>query len=171
MPSNERANGDWVMPDNPPTKTGLGGVPRELDRPEEIRPPLRTYVTVLALLGTVTAMASYHYAVRGFRRQPVEDRFVVPAADPDRGRMKLREYGCAGCHTVPGVPGASGRVGPRLDRLREQAYIAGVLPNSPQNMVTWIQRPQEVDPRTAMPNLDVTAEDARDIAAYLYAIP
>ena len=101
---------------------------------------------------------------RGLVRQPVEERFVVPAADPERGRALLKAHGCVGCHTVPGVPGADGRVGPRLDRLREQAYIAGVLPNSPQNMVTWIQRPKEVDPKTAMPNLGVSASDARDIA-------
>jgi cytochrome c2 len=123
-----------------------------------------------SLFAVVTAMAGYHYAARGFRRLPAEDRFVVPAADPERGRAAVREHGCVACHTVPGVPGASGRVGPRLDRLREQAYIAGVLANSPQNMVRWIREPKEVDPRTAMPNLGVGEGDARDIAAYLYAL-
>lgn len=149
---------------------GLGDVPHEKGDPEEIRLSLRWYVALLSIFLIVTAMTAYHYAVRGLVRLPVEERFVVPAADPDRGRTLLSSHGCVGCHTVPGVPGADGRVGPRLDRLREQAYIAGVLPNSPQNMVIWIQRPKEVDPKTAMPNLGVSEADARDIAAYLYSV-
>jgi cytochrome c1 len=32
----------------------------------------------------------------------------------------------------------------------------------------WIQDPQAIRPHTAMPNLHVGEEDARDIAAYLY---
>jgi cytochrome c1 len=34
-------------------------------------------------------------------------------------------------------------------------------------MVRWLRFPQQVAPRTAMPNLGVTERDARDIAAYL----
>lgn len=143
----------------------------EPGKPDEIRPGLRTYLMLVALFAVVTGMAGYHYAVRGFARYPAEDRFVVPAADPVRGRGLVRAYGCGGCHVVPGVPGAAGRVGPRLDRLREQAYIAGVLPNSPQNLATWVRRPRDVDPLTAMPNLGVRADEARDIAAYLYSVP
>jgi cytochrome c1 len=37
-------------------------------------------------------------------------------------------------------------------------------------MMKWIQRPQEVDPKNAMPNMGVTDQDARDIAAYLYTL-
>jgi cytochrome c len=37
-------------------------------------------------------------------------------------------------------------------------------------MVRWIQNPQTVDDKTAMPNLGVSARDARDIAAYLYTL-
>jgi cytochrome c1 len=33
----------------------------------------------------------------------------------------------------------------------------------------WLQDPQAIRPQTAMPNLGVGEEDARDIAAYLYA--
>jgi hypothetical protein len=31
-------------------------------------------------------------------------------------------------------------------------------------------RPEQIHPRTAMPNLGVVAEDARDMAAYLYTL-
>jgi cytochrome c1 len=45
--------------------------------------------------------------------------------------------------------------------------VGGVLPNSPDNMVRWIRKPQKVSPLTAMPDLGVTERDARDMAAYL----
>jgi cytochrome c1 len=35
-------------------------------------------------------------------------------------------------------------------------------------MQRWIRDPQHVAPGTAMPDLDVGARDARDIAAFLY---
>ena len=38
------------------------------------------------------------------------------------------------------------------------------------NMIRWIQRPQDVDPKNVMPNMGVTDQDARDIAAYLYTL-
>jgi cytochrome c1 len=37
-------------------------------------------------------------------------------------------------------------------------------------MIRWIQHPQEVDLKNAMPNMDVTDQDARDIAAFLYTL-
>jgi cytochrome c len=91
--------------------------------------------------------------------------------DPERGRQALQAYGCGSCHVVPGVAGADGRVGPPLRRIGSRVYIAGVLPNTPENMVLWIQAPQAVDPRSAMPDLQVNEKDARDIAAYFYSLP
>jgi cytochrome c1 len=33
--------------------------------------------------------------------------------------------------------------------------------------MAWIQHPQRIDPNTAMPDMDVSERDARDISAYL----
>jgi cytochrome c1 len=52
--------------------------------------------------------------------------------------------------------------------MAHQAYIAGVLPNTRENLVYWILEPHKVDPLTAMPDLGVTEEQARDMAAFLY---
>ena len=49
-------------------------------------------------------------------------------------------------------------------------YVAGVLQNTPDNIVHWIQNPKAVDEKTVMPVLGVTYQDATDIAAYLYSI-
>lgn len=80
----------------------------------------------------------------------------------------FRKYGCAGCHTIPGVPGADGKVGGALDGLREQVYLGGVLTNTPDNLVQWIVSPQRFSPNTAMPTTGITEAEARDVAAYLY---
>ena len=87
--------------------------------------------------------------------------------DPDRGRKAILQYGCISCHIVPGVVGREVRVGPSLEGMGSRKYIAGVLANTPQNMILWLKDPPAVDPLTAMPDLGVTPAHARDIAAYL----
>ena len=66
--------------------------------------------------------------------------------------------------------GEHASVGPPLGRIATREYIAGMLPNTPANMVRWLRHPAEVNPRTAMPDLGVTERDARDMAAYLYTL-
>jgi cytochrome c len=90
--------------------------------------------------------------------------------DPERGRLLLRQFGCGGCHRIPGVADAQGNVGPPLDGVAKRVYLAGIVPNSPDGMARWIQAPKAFDPKTAMPNLGVGEEHARDMAAYLYTL-
>jgi len=100
---------------------------------------------------------------------PVHSVQEVRGGDPARGRALIGSYGCGTCHLVPGVPGANSLVGPPLSSYAERSYIAGNLPNTPENLTRWLQFPQQVEPGTAMPNLNVTLADARDIASYLYS--
>jgi cytochrome c2 len=95
---------------------------------------------------------------------------AMTGGDAERGRALLRSYGCQTCHTIPGVDGANGLVGPPLAGIADRAYIGGVLPNAPDNMLRWIRDPRGVDSLTAMPNVGVTPNDARHIAAYLYSL-
>jgi cytochrome c len=97
-------------------------------------------------------------------------RGMTGGGDPERGRAGLRKYGCSSCHTIPGVLGADGLVGPPLTSMGARTYLAGALPNTPENLVRWIRHPQEIRPPNAMPDLHVTEEDGRDIAAYLYTL-
>lgn len=84
------------------------------------------------------------------------------------GKALLADYGCAACHRINGIAPRPGLVGPPLQDIAKASYIAGVLPNTEDNMVRWIMHPREVSPGTAMPDLGVSAEQARDMAAYLY---
>jgi cytochrome c len=65
------------------------------------------------------------------------------------------------------VPGAQGTVGASLTAFSRRMYIAGNLPNTPENLVAWIRSPQAIEPGTAMPDLGVSEVDARHLAAYL----
>lgn len=93
---------------------------------------------------------------------------AMTKGNPARAPAIFRRYGCAGCHTIPGIEGADGKVGGDLSGLRERVYIAGVLNNSADNLVGWIVTPQAYSPKTAMPATGISEAEARDLAAYLY---
>ncbi len=95
---------------------------------------------------------------------------AVPGGDPERGRDLVEVYACGSCHVVPRVLGADAKVGPPLTGFAERAYIGGELPNTPQNLVRWIMNPRTIEPRTAMPPMGVTEQEARDLAAFLYTL-
>jgi cytochrome c len=94
----------------------------------------------------------------------------VPGGNPERGAHLIQQFGCGGCHTIPGIRGADGLVGPPLTRFGARSYIAGELTNNGANLQRWIHDPQAVEPGTAMPNLGVSDIDAQDIAAYLFTL-
>jgi len=90
--------------------------------------------------------------------------------NPSRGAALIRYYGCGACHTVPGISGADALVGPPLTHFAQRGYVAGMLRNTPDNLVRWIRYPQQIVPGNAMPSLGIDNRDAHDIAAYLYTI-
>ncbi|RUW50126.1 c-type cytochrome [Mesorhizobium sp. M1A.F.Ca.ET.072.01.1.1] len=120
----------------------------------------------------VVAVAVAAVALWGDRRDRVRHK-----SDAATGGVGARAIpimtanGCSGCHTIPGVPGAQGQVGPRLDAsLAGRVIIGGVLANNPENLIRWIRGAREINPHTAMPSTRITEQQARDIAAYLYAL-
>ena len=108
-------------------------------------------------------------AVSGCGQPPTAQR-GKQIGDPSRGAALISWYGCGACHSVPGVPGANALVGPPLDHFAQRGYVAGMLRNTPDNLIRWIRDPQKIVPGNAMPALGIDERDARDIAAYLYTI-
>lgn len=95
---------------------------------------------------------------------------VTSGGNAVRGAQMIQYYGCGSCHIIPGISGAAGLAGPPLSGIASRMYIAGVLRNTPQNMMRWVENPKAVDDKTVMPNLGVTQKDAADIAGYLYTL-
>lgn len=121
-----------------------------------MRPPRATFLPA-ALLLMLTACGE-------------DDTRDLAIADGDaaRGRAVLDAQGCGTCHAIPGLDRAKSPAAPPLVAMARQGYIAGVVPNTPDNLVRWIMAPTAISPRTAMPDLGLTHAEARDAAAYLY---
>jgi cytochrome c2 len=126
---------------------------------------------LLAAASVITAIViAIAVAVRDERSERETRAAELTGGDPHAGRQAIATYGCGSCHTVPGVSRAHGMVGPPLTAFGKRIFVAGRLPNTPDNLIHWIINPPDVSPSTAMPVTGVTEEDARDIAAYLYTL-
>ncbi len=90
-----------------------------------------------------------------------------PSADVAGGAALITKLGCGSCHSIPGIVDANGLVGPPLDHMASRQFIAGVLRNTPDNMVQWLRFPQKIVPGNAMPDLAIDEADARQLTAYL----
>jgi cytochrome c2 len=121
----------------------------------------------ILLFGAGGAFGAYEYN----RRQSIRTEVMaLTGGDPDRGPDLMTRYGCAGCHDIPGVRGAGGRVGPPLRQLAGRLYIGGVLTNRPDHLMRWIVNPRAVSPKTAMPVTGISEAEARHVAAYLLTL-
>ena len=118
-------------------------------------------VCVVAAAATAVAWSS--------QQRSEQVAHAITGGNPTYGPDLLRRYGCGGCHTIPGVPGADGQVGPPLAGLLHRVYIGGVAINSADNLVQWIVAPQQLSPNSVMPATGISEAEARDVAAYLYS--
>ena len=137
---------------------------------------LVTLVVIVLLIAAIIALAIWRPDFRDLPGSAAlgasnDEPFVAVAnGDPTAGRAAIEYYGCITCHTIPGVPGAEGHVGPPLTDWADRVYIAGLLTNTPEHLVSFLVNPQAVLPGGAMPVMGVTEDEARDIAAYLYTL-
>jgi cytochrome c2 len=99
-----------------------------------------------------------------------EAQTLSAPGNPKSGQQLISYFGCGTCHTIPGVTNADALVGPPLNAWSRRIYIAGMLRNTPANLATWIQHPQQIVPGNAMPDMGITPRQAQDMAAYLYTL-
>jgi cytochrome c len=136
--------------------------------------PAVTSLPILPLIGAIIAIVLATAAwltteALMAARQSEEVAHALTGGDPARASALVTRYGCGGCHTIPGLPAADGKVGPPLGGLRQRVFIAGVLPNTADNLINWIVQPRAYSAGSAMPATGISKTEARDIAAWLYA--
>jgi cytochrome c len=121
-----------------------------------------------ALAAVVLVLAAS--ACRG--NNPDEGVSYVPetGGNAANGRSVIEYRNCGTCHTIPGVRNARGLVAPPLFWFSRRTFIAGEVPNTPENLVRWVRSPQSIEPKTAMPTIGLSDQEARDVAAYLYTL-
>jgi cytochrome c1 len=129
----------------------------------------RRIIASLAVVATLAAAAgTYAFAVQQARARK-DVAVALTGGDPALAPGHMIHFGCGGCHTIPGVPGARGLVGPPLNGAKQRIYLGGVVENTPEKLIQWIVDPRALDPRSAMPKTGISEAQARDVAAYLYA--
>jgi cytochrome c1 len=90
--------------------------------------------------------------------------------DAKIGKQLVAQYQCGACHKIKDVPGAGGEAGPDLEKFGRLSYIAGGIPNVPPRLVAWLRDPPALKPGTTMPNVGLTEQEARHMAAFLYTL-
>jgi cytochrome c2 len=113
---------------------------------------------------------------------PPVSQFKLPAAgDANRGRMFFQEKGCMACHShaatekngepvdgkkVPAMLGDAS-FGPDLSRIALKIAPLGEAGSDRKWLISWLLNPSAHSPRTLMPSVQLTTEDANDIVAWL----
>jgi cytochrome c oxidase subunit 2 len=123
---------------------------------------------------TAAAGDSLRTAVAGARVQQKGDTAAASPAGSDplyaQGEKLFTAKGCIGCHSLQAYEAPTGLVGPNLANVGARSYIAaGWLKNSDENLERWIRNAQAVKVGVLMPNLGVTADEARALRTFLRA--
>jgi cytochrome c oxidase subunit 2 len=95
---------------------------------------------------------------------------IEPSADPaTAGKAIFAGSACVGCHTVRGT--STGVLGPDLTHFGSRKTLAaGILPNTPDNVVAWVRDAPRLKPGAKMPPFALTDAQARALAAYLESL-
>ncbi|MDP3062895.1 MAG: c-type cytochrome, partial [Chloroflexota bacterium] len=107
---------------------------------------------------------------------PVAGETPTPGApiptDPEAGKRLFVNKGCAACHTIQGLPGAVGAIGPELTHVAsQQSIVDGKLaPVDVVNLKRWLRDPSAVKPGTLMPKLGLTDDELSALVAYLLTL-
>ena len=95
---------------------------------------------------------------------------ALPAQSVEEGKALFRAN-CASCHglNAEGRPTGEGDqvAGPPLAGFARRAFIAGQFPNTPETLIDFLRDPPKLVPRTGMPDVGLTLDEARHVAAFL----
>lgn len=88
----------------------------------------------------------------------------------ERGKAVMERVSCGSCHVIPGFHWPRGAAGPSLESFDDEGLIAGALPNTPVNLAAFVRDAPAAKPGSTMPAMPLSADEARDVAAYLYGM-
>ncbi len=111
------------------------------------------------------AITDYLYSVSGNRGYQ-----TVDGGDAEAGEASFHELGCAACHVNDGSPlsetDATQEYGPELSRMAEKLASGG----GATWVYNWVRDPKHYYADGNMPNLRLTEDEAKDIAAYITSL-
>lgn len=94
-----------------------------------------------------------------------------PTSDEEKAGQKVfMSKPCASCHTISGTQ-ASGALGPDLTHVGSRKYIAaGLVETTRGALAAWVADPQTLKPGVNMPLVPLSADELREVSAYLAAL-
>ncbi|MGZ8907901.1 MAG: cytochrome c oxidase subunit II [Methylobacter sp.] len=100
-----------------------------------------------------------------------KERMDAKPALAHEGEQVFLSSGCAGCHTVRGIP-ADGKIGPNLTHVGSRLSLgAGILPNTKEGFAKWISQHKTVKPENLMPPFDIFSEsELQALSVYLNSL-
>jgi len=107
-----------------------------------------------------------------YAKQAAASSAAARPGDPQAGKQTFMNGPCIACHYIEGTK-AQGRVAPReLTRFASYPTIAELdgFDNNAENLAKWLRDPQAIKPGTAMPNLNLKAQEIADLVAYLQTL-
>jgi cytochrome c oxidase subunit 2 len=133
---------------------------------------------------TTTTEAVTTTTVEGSTTQTADTKSIVddsdkiavgtdPEFDQANGAALFVAKGCSGCHSINGLEGANGKVGPNLTHLFDRSRFAGaVFELNDRNLRRWLRNPPAMKPmdpenNQGMPNLGLTEDEITQLIAYL----
>ncbi len=128
-----------------------------------------------ALMGFVTVAHPAHDWEKWLAMRKIRESAAAPSprseaqtVDAAKGEQLFMEVGCGGCHRVAGTL-ANGLAGPDLTHVGSRLTLgAGILPNRPAAMMSWIADSQSIKPGNQMPSFGgLSAEELQAISSWL----
>ena len=103
--------------------------------------------------------------VKAQQAPPVESTDALA----QQGKDIFGKSACVGCHTIAGV--SAGVIGPNLTHFASRRTFAGsLMQTTPENLIKWIENPDHMKPGALMPNLGMTGDKSKALAAYLLSL-
>ncbi len=143
--------------------------------PHDVRPHLEQSMPRLALTEEqATDIAAF--LTKG-APAPVQ-RDPLMGGNLAKGRALMEQKGCPSCHVMTGVPAFATQADVKSadERTRRGVLLAPDLRFARERMpresaIAWIRDPSSIKKSTLMPQTSLSAEEARDIAAYVFDTP
>lgn len=148
-------------------------IERYLLDPHDLRPALTMTMPRLAITkAEARDIATYLVP----EEAPGDDAAALAGADMERGRALVEVSGCGSCHAFRGAPPIGGTPSASSKEDRSVVALAPDLRHArdrlrPSALVAWLLDPKALKPDAVMPRVPLSAEQARDIAAYLLQAP
>ncbi len=145
-----------------------------LQNPFDLRPRLAPTMPRLGIDAAQARALAAYFGAPDDAALHANGAAEIARGDAAHGRALMEAKGCPACHVFTGVPALAGasKVDPGDKRVATSLALAPDLRYArdrlePDALLLWLTSASKMKPDTAMPELPLTPDEVRDIAAYV----